>query len=221
MPSALRPNPERWFRAAAAILAATICLGACVQLNDPFRDAAAYSRPEMTTPSAEVYLAAERQSPPMAIRGWHASDVFHENGTVTHWPLWFEDPFEVKGNDLTDALDRDAPDNRFAWNAADYLHVGYGPGRFLLNLGALPVSAVAQHPGRLMASDGRLSKGLFFYDHDTRYSRPTDEPPDYNDLSRTRVRYVEHAGTEHPELTEPPESPRDTSPTRERGRKGR
>jgi hypothetical protein len=157
----------------------------CAQLNDPFKDSGYYTNSEMTTPSTEAYLASGEAPPPGAQRDWEAKAVYYEKGTVTHWPLWFEDPFEEKGNDVTDPSDRDAPDNRFAWNAVDYLHIAYGPGRFLLNLGGLPISAVIQPPGCPMASDGRLSQGFLGYDHDARYARHGDEPPDFNDLWRT------------------------------------
>ncbi|MCK6456615.1 MAG: hypothetical protein L6Q92_08820 [Phycisphaerae bacterium] len=193
MPSKLRAKSSLIFAAIAGVAAG------CAQLNNPFKDSAAYSRPLMTTPSADAYLSSDTRAPAMAQRHWRASDVRHENGTVTHWPIWFEDPFVDKGNGVTDPADRDAPDNEFAWNGADYLHIGYGPGRWMLNLFGLPFSAVAQPPGCLMASNGRLDKGLLGYDHDARYARPTDEPPDYNDLSRARTLYEEHEDATHPE----------------------
>lgn len=188
-----RTTDPRW----AAALLFLLMPAACAQLNNPFKDSAAYSRDEMATPSTTEYAQTRHGQAPMMRRSWTGSDVYYENGTVTHWPIWFEDPFQEKGNDVTDPADRDAPDNRFAWNAADYLHIVYGPSRYLLNLFGLPFSAVLQPPGWVMASDGRISKGLVWYDHDSTYAKPTDEPPDYNDLSRTR--YRQHEAVSQPE----------------------
>lgn len=190
-----------------------LCLlaSACNQVNNPFKDSAEYTRAEMTTASSTEYLSKPAGTRPL-VRKWGGAEVYAENGTVTHWPLWFEDPFEDKGNDVTKDGDRNPIDNRFAWNAADYLHILYGPSRFMLNMFGLPFSAVAQHPGRVMAADGRLDKGLFFYDHDARYGRPGDEPPDYNDLSRAGKLYRVHAPSEGPQAT-PAGEPAQTSPS--------
>jgi hypothetical protein len=46
---------------------------------------------------------------------------------VPHWPLWWEDPFEDKGNNYKPVADRDAPDTEFAMNWVDYFHIAYGP----------------------------------------------------------------------------------------------
>ncbi len=184
-PTAPASPDRRWVWCAALVGAAWLAT-ACNQLNNPFKDSTAYTREELTTPSANDYLARNEPAPGMARRNFPQSDVYHESGLVTHWPLWTEDPFEYKGNDATDPNDRDAPDNVFAWNGADFLHIAYGPGRFLLNLAGLPVSAVLQPPGMPMASDGRIGQWFGQYDYDSEYAKPGDEPPDYNDLHRTR-----------------------------------
>lgn len=193
-----RANLER--TAAAGVLVATAlsigAAGGCNQLNNPFKDSTAYAQADMTTPSADVYLA----KPPtttLAQRNLPASDVYYESGLVTHWPLWFEDPFEYKGNDRTNPVDRDAPDNVFAWNAVDYFDIAYGPSRMILNAFGLTVSVFPEPPGKVMESNGRIQKWFGQYDYDNGYARPGDEPPDYNDLNRTR--YREHGGTAHPE----------------------
>jgi len=183
----------------AAAIACIVAAGGCNQINNPFKDSTAYAQADMTTPSAEVYLA-KPQPPALAQRNLPASDVYYESGLVTHWPLWFEDPFEYKGNDRTNPYDRDAPDNVFAWNAVDYFDIAYGPSRMILNAFGLTVSVFPEPPGMVMESNGRIQKWFGLYDYDNGYAKPGDEPPDYNDLNRTR--YREHGGTAHQE--EPP-----------------
>jgi len=195
------------------IVPVLLFLGACIQqgwsnpfrvgiasqqLNNPFKDSAPYSIEDRTTPSAIAYVDYDPgKLPPIYRRDIPGSDVYYESGLVTHWPLWFEDPFETKGNDKTDPNNRDPVDNVFAWNAVDFFDIAYGPARFALNAFGVPVSIFPEPPGMLMASDGKLHKWFGQYDYDKMYARPGDEPPDYNDRQRTT--YREHGGTEHPE----------------------
>lgn len=167
----------------AALLASGV---GCAQINDPWKDSSAAIDADMTTPSTVSY-EAEPHANISVRRTWEASDVQYANGTVTHWPLWFEDPFEDKGNRYTPPVngDENAPDNVFAWNWVDYLHMGYGPSRWFLNTVGWPVSAVVTPPGTLMESDGKLSKGLLGYDHDAQRSdSATREPPDVDILDK-------------------------------------
>ncbi|HEY3243516.1 MAG TPA: hypothetical protein VGM03_09210, partial [Phycisphaerae bacterium] len=78
------------------------------------------------------------------------------DGTVTHWPLWYEDPFEDKGSE----------DGEFKWTAEDAIAFPYGLARFILNTIGLPASMVVEPPWTVMCSDGRLSRQLLGYDHD-------------------------------------------------------
>ncbi len=169
--------------AAAAGLTAS---SACSHLNDPFKDSSATIDAEMTTASADGFRGKSEFYVPLHRRG-AITTVLYENGSVSHWPLWFEDPFEDKGNDVTDPNDRDAPDNHFAWNWVDYLHGAYGPGRaFFVNGVLWPLSAIVTPPGTLMESDGRISKGLLCHDHDAKRSDSADrEPPDGHHLGAT------------------------------------
>ncbi len=185
------------------------------QLNNPFKDSAPYMLDDRTTPSVIAYVEhTPGQLPPIYRRDIPASDVYYESGLVTHWPLWFEDPFETKGNDVTNPNNRDPVDNVFAWNAVDFLDIAYGPARFTLNAFGVPVSIVPQPPGMLMASDGRLHKWFGQYDYDDMYAKPGDEPPDYNDRRRTTYREV--TGAENPESQmnwQPPPTPNPEHPT--------
>ncbi len=186
----------------ATLAALVLCTGGCAHLNDPFRDSSRYIDDEMNTASAEGY-----RTPPefvtLVLRDSAEDVVHHENGSVTHWPLWFEDPFEDKGNRLDPRVHRDALDSEFVWNWADYLHILYGPGRFLLNTVAIPASIIVRPPGMLMESDGRISRGICWYDHDARPSDSVNrEPPDYNQIG----------GESEPVQTEPRPRPADPQP---------
>ncbi|MBU0639683.1 MAG: hypothetical protein KKB50_12525 [Planctomycetes bacterium] len=89
-------------------------------------------------------------------RGWDAARVASADGTVTHWPLYFEDPFEDKG----------AGRGEYRWGWEDFVAMPYCYSRFTLNWLMLPVSAIVTPPWTLMESDGVLSKQLLGYDHD-------------------------------------------------------
>ncbi len=169
------------FVAGAACLAFVV---GCHQLNDPWKDSSASIDAEMTTASAEGFKGKTEFYVPLHRRG-EMTTAYYENGTVTHFPLWFEDPFEDKGNDVNDPNDIDAPDNRFVVNLVDYAHMAAGPGRaFFVNGVFWPASAIVTHPGKLLESDGRVSKGVFWYDHDAKPSDPyTREAPDQHHLS--------------------------------------
>jgi len=122
------------------------------------------------TPSMEGVLAAghepvfrQREMPHIAFAG--------QMPVVPHYPLWWEDPFEDKGDG----------DDQFALTYADYIAMPYGLGRFLLNTVAWPVSAVVTPPGTPMVSDGRVSAGK---DHDAKRGISPDPRADASDFGR-------------------------------------
>lgn len=167
-----------------AVAALAVVVSGCAQLNNPYKDSSAAIDAEMTTASAEGYQG-KAEFPSTLRRTWDSADVRYENGAVTHWPLGFEDPFETKGNSFTAPEDRDAPDNVFAWNALDYLHFVYGPGRIFINLLGISGTLVHTPPGMLMESNGRIDKGLLGYDYDSKRSdEPTREPPDVSRVNK-------------------------------------
>lgn len=180
----LRP----WAWLAAGLSCCLFLAVGCNHVNNPWVDSGALVDQEMTTPSTEAYVRRAEQSTasPQPQRVWRQSEVYCENGAVSHWPLWFEDPFEDKGNSFKPKADRDAPDTEFAWNWVDYLHMGYGPGRMIfVNTAGWPISAVVTPPGTLMESDGKIDKGLVWYDHDAKRSDPAvREPPDVNVIKK-------------------------------------
>jgi hypothetical protein len=132
-----------------------LALAGCQHLINPWLDDLPNAA-EVTTASAEGTRAAPSQ-PTLPARGFGQVAVAPQDGTVAHWPLWWEDPFEDKGSQQ---------DERFEVTEEDYLCVFYGPGRFLLNTMAFPVSAWVTKPFTVMCSDGRLSRQALGYDHD-------------------------------------------------------
>ncbi len=170
---------------------AIFAMAGCAHVNNPCTDSSAVINAEMTTASAEGFRG-KAEFPARHCRNPQQETVLAENGAVSHWPLWFEDPFEDKGNETTSPTDRDAPDNRFAVTWVDYAHIFYGPTRLALNLAALPISMAVTPPGTLMESDGRIDKGLVRYDHDTkRADSVTREPPDVNIINKSRYAYAD------------------------------
>lgn len=162
----------------AAVAFALLSTACGNQVNNPWKDSSEVVNPQMTTPNREIYAAA-----PMAEirhRPGTPSEFTYATGEVTHWPEWFADPFNDKGNDETTEGDREVIDTRFAVNAVDYAHIAYGPARMLLNIAGFPVSAIVDHPGKLQASDARLSPQTFGrVDHDHRnVQRGEVDPPD-------------------------------------------
>src|SRR6185295_8659407 len=69
----------------------------CAQLNDPYKDSAGAIHVELTTPSAAGFEGRTEFGRPFR-RDWEPVHADVPRGDVSHWPLWWEDPFEDKGN---------------------------------------------------------------------------------------------------------------------------
>ena len=120
-----------------------------------------------STPSADVVLATDVE-PAHRQRDFAQSTAPSVAGEVPHYPLWWEDPFEDKGDGNT----------TFAWTLADAVAFPYSPARFLLNTVAWPVSAVVTPPFTPMVSDGVVRNK-----HDAERGRspnPTTELSDFH-----------------------------------------
>ncbi len=131
----------------------TLGIVGCRMMDDPFADAVGRQSP-ITTPSVEGAWAVETTRGDLQ-RPFEVMELPAGDGTVTHGPLYFEDPDEEADDD-----------DRFAWTAQDYLRIFNWRGRFLYNLALFPVSVVVTPPWMLMASDGYPSRKDFGTYHD-------------------------------------------------------
>jgi len=127
-----------------------------------FRETGPAVSSEWDSPSAADIKS--RYSPAeLRHRDWPPATVAARSGAVSHWPLYFEDPFEDKGDGRTDQTNpRDV--HRLGWE--DYVALPYCFARFTANWLLLPVSALVTPPWTVMESDGHLSRQLLGYDHD-------------------------------------------------------
>jgi len=116
--------------------------GGCQLIVNPFRDESASQR-SIDTPSVEAVRRHEG-TPLTVTRPYAAAMAKLEAESVTHGPLYFEDPYEEAGSE----------DDRFAWTGTDYWHILYWRGRFLANAALFPIHAVVTPPWTVMESDG-------------------------------------------------------------------
>jgi hypothetical protein len=114
---------------------------------NPWRDDA-IKPAAWTTPSEQGILAAGHE-PVLRHRDVPPAYAPMARADVPHWPLWFEDPFEDKGDE----------DGQFAWTWVDYLAMPYSYARSHLNTMGLPASIVVQPPWTPMVSDGQVGPG--------------------------------------------------------------
>ena len=131
-----------------------LAVSGCSELIDPFVDDVPETV-EVTTAS----VAGVRQAgaaPVLRERGFDPAYASAQEGTVSHWPLWWEDPF----------VDRGSEDDWFAWTEEDYLAFPYGLGRSLVNTMGWPISVVVTPPFTVMGSDGVVSRQALGCDHD-------------------------------------------------------
>ena len=107
------------------------------------------SATEVTSPSV---LAVRQYDPePDLVRRLHAvAYVSAEDGSVTHYPLYFEDPFEHRSWEQELAPIEYEPEDHLVWL--------YGDFRFLANAVVAPVSMVLNPPWNPMVSDGKPSR---------------------------------------------------------------
>lgn len=158
MPSTTPKSSNGWTRVSVAALVCLFAIG-CAHSPNQFCDDSPSLAVSQDTPTA-ADVKSRIEPAPMRVRDWEVRTVAVKSGAVEHWPLYFEDPFEDKGDGRTTPGDM----YRLGWE--DFLAAFYGAGRFALNSIALPVSAVVTPPWTLMESDGELSKQCLGYDHD-------------------------------------------------------
>lgn len=155
-----------------AAVAAAVCLGGCAHSPNQFVEDGPSVFVSWNSPTADDVLEHTPPAEPRQ-RDWEPKTVTMRSGAVTHWPLYFEDPFVDKGDGRTDETH---PGNvhRLGWE--DLVAVPYGLARHTVNWLFLPVSAIVTPPWTLMVSDGRLSKQALGYDHDATRATPDNMP---------------------------------------------
>ncbi|HSW46341.1 MAG TPA: hypothetical protein VLM89_12300 [Phycisphaerae bacterium] len=156
-----RTYPSWWLAIASLAL---LCLSACY--SNPFHDDS-IARGTETTASEQGVLASGHE-PKLRHRDLPRATAPCAVGQVQHYPLWWEDSFEDKGDG----------DNLFAWTYADYVAGPAVYARWLLNTVGWPVSAGVTPPGTPMVSDGRI--GQFHDAAPGRSPNPTADAADFN-----------------------------------------
>ena len=162
-----RSQYHAWILALACLGAGSFLISACDSppAVNPWRDDS-ISRDAWPTPSSEGVLASGH-APVLRSHGLPPAAAPCVDSPVPHYPLWWEDPFEAKGDG----------DGRFAWTWADYVAGPYCYARWLLDTVAWPASAVVTPPGTPMVSDGNVGR-----DHDAARGQspnPTAGPEDF------------------------------------------
>lgn len=153
MKSIIRPISSVWL-AMWFVVGGVVFAGGCSELVNPFLD----ELPATSEVSTASVVGVRQASAPAAMRKRDFETVYaaSQDGTVSHWPLWWEDPFVDKGSE----------DGQFAWTWEDYVAFPYGLGRSLVNTMGWPVSVAMTPPFTVMGSDGVLSRQALGYDHD-------------------------------------------------------
>jgi hypothetical protein len=73
----------------------------CSHVPNQWREDAPSADAKLESPS-ESDIRANCEPAELRHRGWEAATVSAESGAVTHWPLYFEDPFEDKAHGRSD-----------------------------------------------------------------------------------------------------------------------
>jgi hypothetical protein len=159
-------------------------LAGCNEYINPWQDETV--GPEMVTTASAEGARAHPSAEDLHSRGYAPTVVMPQDGTVTHFPLWWQDPLEDRGSD----------DGRFAWTWVDYFGMPYCLARFDLNTLAFPISVVLEPPVPLMESDGVTSTHTLGGDYDARWmpAGGTSTPPDILEIGTTPIE-SQDAGT--------------------------
>ena len=162
-----RPQNRAWILVLVCLCVGSLLISACNSppAVNPWRDDS-ISRDTWATPSQDGVIASGHAPVVRKLNEPATSAPCAAEG-VPHYPLWWEDPFEDKGDG----------DGQFAWTYADYIGAPYCYARWLLNTVAWPASAVVTPPGTPMVSDGQIGR-----DHDAARGEspaPTAGPEDF------------------------------------------
>lgn len=164
----------RWARTGGRVcaLAVVAMLVGCSHVANQFVEDGPSVTMSWDSPSAVDARERFEAAGPIKNRKWDNVELAAADGSVMHWPLWFENPFVDKGHGRE--LQGDGR-NVYHLGWEDYVAMPYGYGRLLVNFGFVPISAVVTPPWTLMESDGELSEQCLGYDHDA--ERAGDLPP--------------------------------------------
>ncbi len=154
---------------------AALALAGCSHTENQWREDGPSRQVDWRTPT-EIDIRENHEPGEQRVREWEAMNVAAVDGTVTHWPLYFEDPFEDKGsgNSPFDPFQSGANEYKLGWE--DFFAIPYTHARYTLNYLLLPFSAIATPPWTVMASDGFISRQALGYDHDAT-PRSTEKQP--------------------------------------------
>jgi len=160
-------HPTRLSATWLALICLAMAIPACNQppAVNPWRDDA-IPQTAWSTPSQDAIIAAGHEP---VIRQCDVPEIQapYADERVPHYPLWWEDPLEDKGDE----------NNTFAWTWQDYAAMPYSFGRCLLNTMGWPVSIVVTPPGTPMVSDGRIGR-----DHDAARGFSPDPTAERSDV---------------------------------------
>jgi hypothetical protein len=147
-----------------AVLLLATTAGCNEMVVNYYRETGPSVNAEWDSPTARD-IKANCDSAPLRSRGWETRTVACKDGSVLHWPLYFEDPFVDKGAGRTDATD---PHNVYRLGWEDWVAFPYGFSRFTLNWLLFPASVIVTPPWIVQESDGEISQQLVWRDHDAR-----------------------------------------------------
>ena len=135
-----------------------MALAGCTHIPNQWREDGPATKEAWLSPTARQVCRGHDPAPQRQ-RGWEPSSCYVACGAVTHWPLYFEDPFVDKGHGRQGM-------NKYFIGWEDYVGMPYVYARYTLNWLMLPFSPIVTPPCTVMASDGELSRQLLGYDHD-------------------------------------------------------
>jgi hypothetical protein len=143
---------------AMLLTAGLLLFAGCAHVENQWVEDGPATTEALESPTSQDFLANHSPAPQRQ-RDWDAATFDGDSGAVTHWPLYFEDPFEDKGHGREGM-------NKYHIGWEDYVALAYCYPRYTLNWLMLPASAAVTPPWTLMESDGELSKQALGYDHD-------------------------------------------------------
>lgn len=166
-PCALRPAP---LRRSTVLLAALTLLAGCAHVPNQWVEDGPATREPWQSPSARDVLTQQAGPPEVHPRWQQELTLAATDGSVTHWPLYFEDPFVDKGHGRTGL-------NKYHLGWEDVVASVYGYARHTVNWLLIETSLVVEPPWTLMVSDGELSRQPFgLVNHDAAVAGDIEPP---------------------------------------------